>query len=456
MESTPAGQTIARGPRGEALRGLGRGGRLRPQGIPSSSGVRVPVSRVLSLAIGLAVMATTFVTDAHAGIREPFVHSSTTKLSPGIRYVEGSMRAGRRNLIQMVRVAKIRPYHHAVRLRSLLSNDLVIGLEKPTLLVQRHSGPGMVPMVATNGDAARERRQDGYAAPHSMAVTGGELLVAQACTRPTLGIDSAGLARIDDVRAHITMSLPGRKVAKRIHRVNAPRDDGAFVLYTPRFAASTQTAPGGVEVVLSLPDMLRPQGIQEVQVLEVRPGAGDSPLVPGTAVLSVRDPRHAWLTRLQPGQKMRLQTSVVKNVDSNCGGTIEAAPGWADTQEAIGGNYFTLRNGVIAAPSAEVYAASVQRHPRTNVGITPDGRVLMVTVDGRQPRYSAGVTLAEMGQLMASLGAVHAVNLDGGGSTLMARHIPTTGRFRVVNRPSDGRQRLATQALAAFQYTPGY
>jgi exopolysaccharide biosynthesis protein len=79
----------------------------------------------------------------------------------------------------------------------------------------------------------------------------------------------------------------------------------------------------------------------------------------------------------------------------------------------------------------------------------------MVTVDGRQPGYSIGMSLKEMGRLMASLGAVTAFNMDGGGSTLMARRSPTTGRFGVANRPSDGRQRLATQALAAFLYTPG-
>ena len=109
----------------------------------------------------------------------------------------------------------------SVRLRSLLSNDLVVGRERATQLAQRLSAPGMVAMVATNGDMSTEGRVDAYAAPQSMAVSGGELLVAQACTRPTLGIDRAGEARIDDVRVHVTMSLappsqsmPGRPAAR--------------------------------------------------------------------------------------------------------------------------------------------------------------------------------------------------------------------------------------------------
>jgi hypothetical protein len=423
-------------------------------------------ARIVSIALGLAVMSMAFAPAVGARIRTPFTPISTIELSPGITYSKGTMRTGWGSLIQSVRVVTVWPSHPAVRLRSLLSNDLVVGRERPTRLAQRLSGPGMVAMVATNGDMSTEGRVDAYAAPQSMAVSGGELLVAQACARPTLGIDRAGRARIDDVRVRMTMrpapssqtlsGRPGRGVVRQIHRVNTHRDDAGTVLFTSRFAASTQTAPGGLEVIVSLPDILRPNALQEVQVLEMRPGAGDTPLGPGMAVLSVRDPQDHWVRRLQPGQRMRLKTRIVHRVDQRCGGTIEAAPGWGDTLEAIGGNHFTLRNGALASPHRDVYPGSVKREPRTNVGVTADGRVLMVTVDGRQPGYSVGVKLAEMGALMRSLGAVSAINLDGGGSTLMAKRSLTTGRFSVANRPSDGRQRPATQALAAFQYTPGY
>lgn len=389
---------------------------------------------------------------AQAGISKPFTPSATLELSPGISYSKGTMRTAG-TLIQSVRVATVWPNHPSVRLRSLLSNDKVIRRELPTRMARRKSGPGMVAMVATNGDMSTAQRMDAYAAPQSMAVSGGELLVAQACTRPTLGIDSAGGARIDDVRVHITMSLPGRKVTKQVHRVNTHRDDGSTVLFTSRFARSTRTAAGGVEVVLSLSDGLRPSGMQEVRVLDVRRGAGNTPLDAGKAVLSVKSPRNDWVKDLRPGDRMRLETSIVRNVNSRCGGKIDVAQGWSDTVEAVGGNHFTVRNGAVAAPSRQLYPSGSQRHPRTNVGVTADGRVLMVTVDGRQPGYSTGVKLAEMGRLMTSLGAVEAFNLDGGGSTMMGRRFPG-GAFRVTNRPSDGRERLATQALVAFQVTP--
>ncbi|MGW1028077.1 phosphodiester glycosidase family protein [Streptomyces sp. NPDC002577] len=46
--------------------------------------------------------------------------------------------------------------------------------------------------------------------------------------------------------------------------------------------------------------------------------------------------------------------------------------------------------------------------------------MLLVTVDGRQPTVSEGFTPAEAASFMRSLGAVDALNLDGGGSTAMA------------------------------------
>ncbi|MGV9455367.1 phosphodiester glycosidase family protein [Streptomyces sp. NPDC003635] len=77
------------------------------------------------------------------------------------------------------------------------------------------------------------------------------------------------------------------------------------------------------------------------------------------------------------------------------------------------------------------FAWSNVRQPRTLAGIDRDGRLLLVTVDGRQPGVSEGFTLAEAARFMRSLGAVQALNLDGGGSTAMA----VDGAL--VNVPSD-------------------
>ena len=356
-------------------------------------------ARTIATAMTLSLAATSFATTAQAAITKPFEASSTLQLSPGIDYAKGTMRTtgGRR---QSVRVATIEPWLPSIRLKSVLSNNKVVRREVVTRMGIRTSRSTRQAMVSTNGDMSTRDRMDAYAAPQSMAVSNGELLLAQACTRPTLGIDPDGGVQIGDVRAHVEVRLPGRTVTKQVHRVNTHRDDGKVVLFTQRFAASTRTRSGGREVVLKLADTLRPNGVQQVEVVRVRRD-GDTKLRTGQAVLSVNNRNAKWVYELRVGQKMDLTTQVVRRVDNRCGGTIKAAAGWSEISEAVGGNHFTLRNSRIAAPSRAVYAPSVQRHPRSGVGVTEDGRVLMITVDGRQSGYSVGVTLAEMGQLHA-------------------------------------------------------
>jgi exopolysaccharide biosynthesis protein len=77
------------------------------------------------------------------------------------------------------------------------------------------------------------------------------------------------------------------------------------------------------------------------------------------------------------------------------------------------------------------YRFGVRRNPRTLAGITASGKLLFVTVDGRQAGWSVGVSFEESARIMRSLGATDAVNLDGGGS------ITITINQQLINRPSD-------------------
>lgn len=76
--------------------------------------------------------------------------------------------------------------------------------------------------------------------------------------------------------------------------------------------------------------------------------------------------------------------------------------------------------------------AGTSRQPRTAVGATADGKLILLVCDGRNMRGSAGFTLAELADKLIELGAVDAVNLDGGGSSTM---VGSDGK--VLNRPCD-------------------
>lgn len=76
-------------------------------------------------------------------------------------------------------------------------------------------------------------------------------------------------------------------------------------------------------------------------------------------------------------------------------------------------------------------------HPRTSIGADRSGKVAwLVVVDGRQPHYSEGMTLYELGTLMSDLGCWEATNLDGGGSSVMGL-VNSHGKLQVINHPSD-------------------
>jgi exopolysaccharide biosynthesis protein len=77
------------------------------------------------------------------------------------------------------------------------------------------------------------------------------------------------------------------------------------------------------------------------------------------------------------------------------------------------------------------------RHPRTCLGIKQNGRVILLTVDGRNEN-AAGMSLFELTKLMRWLGCSNALNFDGGGSTtLWVNGMPDHG---VINYPADNKK----------------
>ena len=91
------------------------------------------------------------------------------------------------------------------------------------------------------------------------------------------------------------------------------------------------------------------------------------------------------------------------------------------------------------------YEFSETWHPRTAIGRRADGKILLVTVDGRQPLLSAGMSLQMLAELLVSFDATEAMNLDGGGSTTMYL------LGKVVNSPSDKTgERPVSDAILLF------
>ena len=114
---------------------------------------------------------------------------------------------------------------------------------------------------------------------------------------------------------------------------------------------------------------------------------------------------------------------------------------------AITGNLYLLRDGVRVAKDDR------DLHPRTAIGIDRDtGQLLLLVVDGRQD-FSRGLTMKELASLYERLGAEDALNLDGGGSSILVARQPD-GSLAVLNSPSDGHPRPVANGLEVTYDVP--
>lgn len=125
----------------------------------------------------------------------------------------------------------------------------------------------------------------------------------------------------------------------------------------------------------------------------------------------------------------------------------------ADNWEVIGGGPRLVHNGIASPKTNDVAALHRKniRHPRTAVGLDATGtKLTILVVDGRKRGVALGMTFSELAAEMVRLGCKEALNLDGGGSSLLAVQDPKTGRMKILNHPTDGHERAVVNALGVY------
>ncbi|WP_083413145.1 phosphodiester glycosidase family protein [Bacillus massilinigeriensis] len=200
------------------------------------------------------------------------------------------------------------------------------------------------------------------------------------------------------------------------------KDDSELVHFSPIFGKRTD-AGEGVEAVLN----------EYGEVVELRKQRGVT-IPKNGSVLSGTGEAAQWLElHAQVGMKLTVKNEVFADGEplplEQVSGIINGGPRLIDN----GNNTIpAMAEGFHRVEDPEFYYRfGERRNPRTLTGVKADGTLLFVTVDGRAPGLSVGTNFKESALLMKSLGAVNALNLDGGGSTTM-----TIGN-NVVNHPSD-------------------
>ena len=98
---------------------------------------------------------------------------------------------------------------------------------------------------------------------------------------------------------------------------------------------------------------------------------------------------------------------------------ITTTPQWKNVKHIISGGPFLVKdNEIFVDMTAQKLASIGGKNPRSAIGYTKNNNIIIVAVDGREEN-SVGITLMQLANFMKSLGCVQAMNLDGGGSTVM-------------------------------------
>jgi exopolysaccharide biosynthesis protein/Tol biopolymer transport system component len=326
-----------------------------------------------------------------------------------------------------VYVLKISP-PRVPRLDVSLSNDLLPGHERTSRMAKRHRA-----VAAINGDFGTPSGR-----PSHTFAEDGDLKQVSFAVAPTFAMSQ------DEKQA--TFARPTESVLAienddwLVDRWNFGQPGFLDVAAFTPAAGSLEVPPANSCSVRLVPSSGRRwgPGLQSVETDYTVAAVGCSPTampVNGGVVLSARPGSDGAILigSLTVGERVTLRWSI-------------GFPGVLDT---VGGIPLLVENGAVVATACP--QSICKRHPRTGIGVTPTGRILMVVVDGRR-KGSKGMTLVQFAGLMRDLHASFALNLDGGGSSTM--WVDPKGRRlkgRIVNRPSDGSERKVSSAVVVIK-----
>ena len=284
-------------------------------------------------------------------------------------------------------------------LAPVLSNNAIVGTQ--TLADMEKDASATATVVGVNGD---------YYAPNpgkpsGILMRGGALDSAPAGNRSSLGIGADGTLSVARVAFDGTWRGTGQR---RQLDLNAAPAKGHTTLYTSAWGAATPAEAGVVaDVIQALPPLV-PNRVAAGVVTQVL-AAGPVPIPPGGAVLVARGGQAPHLTAEAPaGTTVEIRPTLT--------------PNWSGMVSAIGGGPLLVSDGKAVFRAREAFgdSALAQHTARSAVGQLPDGRIVLVTVEGGGVAYSAGMTNYELALELAHLGVRTAMALGSGTSAAMA------------------------------------
>jgi exopolysaccharide biosynthesis protein len=303
--------------------------------------------------------------------------------------------------------------HHAL--------DKAIGLETTSSIAKRkgavaaiNSGFFRLDRSEFAGDAAGVLMVDNYLLSESMN------------DRVAIFIkNSTFLTEVNFANVNIGDLFRLRKKNVYFTGINRERKAEDLIEYTPAFGPSTLSSLDGIELV-----------VRNQRIVSINDGRGKSEIPIDGFVISASGKYAVQIRSLAKlKSKVRRFTRVTHSMrdgfPSEESRHIDRS--FQGAEDITNGVPHLIKNGKIDITWEQEKASKSfveTRHPRTAVAKLKDGKFLMITVDGRS-ESSGGLSLYDLADYLLSIGAVDAMNLDGGGSTTMFLD------GKVVNTPSD-------------------
>lgn len=250
--------------------------------------------------------------------------------------------------------------------------------------------------------------------PLGTLIINGEWIAGPLYDRVSMGITDSGKVKIDRVSLRGTLTSDNPEVPSLFcNTINQPRRHGSrLVVYTRRWGSFVSMPYAGCLIAVNA------QG-------EVQDKSTTTMSIPyGGYVLS--DSKTGDIAKLNVGDKVDLAWHTGPN-------------DWHDVVQAVSGGPMLIKDGRLYLDlKAENFRkgwTGAHIHARTAAGVTGDNHLLLATIEGPH-------TLWDVAKFLHKLGAVDAMNLDGGGSTTMVVHGNT------VTRNAHSHQRHVASSIA--------
>ena len=214
-------------------------------------------------------------------------------------------------------------------------------------------------------------------------------------------------------------------------------DTGGLYLFSSAFSTvSTRTLSEGWFVRFKILDgEPSVSGTMTLEVVETLKSDGAVSIGDGYLVLTAAD-ECGWGEAYEKFSVGDVVTMATTCTDENL----------ANAAWATGGGDVLISGGSLTDSSGWDKAIA-GKNPRTAIGVKADGTIVTYVSDGRESDNSLGLKLSDLAQELLDLGCVYAVNLDGGGSSVMSIRLPGDSSSTVVNDPSDGSVRKCAAYL---------